>query len=119
MGINLHVCAGGRQMILSPSRRGPCGRLDVRLGPVLSSASSRTRKRKEARPMKILGKDCEVHPDVPEPLPFKKFMVYIGPAMMSIALGLGTSEPLLSPRLTAEFGTGWVGMMVLSPVFPP
>ena len=33
--------------------------------------------------MKILGKDCEVHPDVPEPLPFKKFMVYIGPAMMT------------------------------------
>jgi hypothetical protein len=67
--------------------------------------------------MKILGKPCEVHPEVPEPLPFRKFMVYIGPAMMSIALGLGTSELILYPRLTAEFGTGWVGMMVLSLIF--
>ena len=67
--------------------------------------------------MKILGKDCEVHPDVPEPLPFKKFMVYIGPVMMTTALGLGTSELILYPRLTAEFGTGWIGMMVLSLVF--
>jgi hypothetical protein len=67
--------------------------------------------------MKIRGEDCEVHPDVPEPLPLKKFMVYIGPAMMSIALGLGTSELILYPRLTAEFGTGWVGMMVLSLIF--
>jgi hypothetical protein len=67
--------------------------------------------------MKILGRACEVHPDVPEPLPLKKFMVYIGPAMMSIALGLGTSELILYPRLTAEFGTGWVGMMVLSLIF--
>jgi hypothetical protein len=67
--------------------------------------------------MKILGKDCDVHPDVPEPLPFKRFMVYIGPAMMTIALGLGTSELILYPRLTAEFGTGWVGMMVLSLIF--
>jgi hypothetical protein len=67
--------------------------------------------------MKILGKDCEVHSEVPEPLPFKKFMVYIGPAMMTIALGLGTSELILYPRLTAEFGTGWIGMMVLSLVF--
>lgn len=41
-------------------------------------------------------------------------MVYIGPAMMTIALGLGTSELILYPRLTAEFGTGWIGMMVLS-----
>ncbi len=67
--------------------------------------------------MKILGKDVEVHPEVPEPLSFKKFMVYIGPAMMTIALGLGTSELILYPRLTAEFGTGWVGMMVLSLIF--
>ena len=67
--------------------------------------------------MRILGKDCEVGPRVPEPLPFRKFMVYIGPAMMTIALGLGTNEQILSPRLTAEFGTGWIGMMVLSLVF--
>jgi hypothetical protein len=67
--------------------------------------------------MKVLGRAVEVHPDVPEPLPFRKFMVYIGPAMMTIALGLGTSELILYPRLTAEFGTGWIGMMVLSLVF--
>jgi len=67
--------------------------------------------------MKILGREVEVHPDVPAPLPFRKFMVYIGPAMMTIALGLGTSELILYPRLTAEFGTGWVGMMVLSLIF--
>jgi hypothetical protein len=67
--------------------------------------------------MKISGKDVEVHATVPAPLPFKKFMVYIGPAMMSVALGLGTSELILYPRLTAEFGTGWVGMMVLSLIF--
>lgn len=67
--------------------------------------------------MKLLGKDCEVDPNVPEPLPLKKFMVYIGPAMMTTALGLGTSELILYPRLTAEFGTGWIGMMVLSLVF--
>ncbi|MHB8093667.1 MAG: Nramp family divalent metal transporter [Candidatus Aminicenantales bacterium] len=67
--------------------------------------------------MKILGKEIETHPEVPAPLPFRKFMVYIGPAMMTIALGLGTSELILYPRLTAEFGTGWIGMMVLSLIF--
>jgi len=67
--------------------------------------------------MKVRGREVEVHSEVPQPLPFRKFMVYIGPAMMSIALGLGTSELILYPRLTAEFGTGWVGMMVLSLVF--
>lgn len=67
--------------------------------------------------MKVNGREVEVHCEVPQPLPFRKFMVYIGPAMMSIALGLGTSELILYPRLTAEFGTGWVGMMVLSLVF--
>jgi len=56
--------------------------------------------------MKIRGVECEVHPEAPAPLPFRKFMTYIGPAMMSIALGLGTSELILYPRLTAEFGTG-------------
>jgi hypothetical protein len=44
-------------------------------------------------------------------------MTYIGPAMMSIALGLGTSELILYPRLTAEFGTGWIGIMVLGLIF--
>jgi len=67
--------------------------------------------------MKIQGQDVETHPVVPEPLPLKKFMLYIGPCMMTIALGLGTSELILYPRLTAEFGTGWIGMMVLSLLF--
>lgn len=67
--------------------------------------------------MKIKGQEVETHPLVPQPLPFKKFMVYIGPCMMTIALGLGTSELILYPRLTAEFGTGWIGMMVLSLLF--
>lgn len=67
--------------------------------------------------MRILGKRVETYPSVPAPLPFKKFMVYIGPAMMTIALGLGTSELILYPRLTAEFGTGWIGLMVLSLIF--
>lgn len=67
--------------------------------------------------MKVLGHEVETNPEVPEPQPLRKFMVYIGPVMMSIALGLGTSELILYPRLTAEFGTGWVGMMVLSLLF--
>lgn len=67
--------------------------------------------------MKIKGQDVETHPVVPEPLPPKKFMLYVGPCMMSVALGLGTSELILYPRLTAEFGTGWIGMMVLSLLF--
>jgi len=67
--------------------------------------------------MKIRGRQVETHPQVPEPLPLKRFMVYIGPCMMTIALGLGTSELILYPRLTAEFGTGWIGMMVLSLLF--
>jgi len=67
--------------------------------------------------MKVFGQDVERHAVVPEPLPFRKFMVYIGPCMMSVALGLGTSELILYPRLTAEFGTGWVGLMLASLVF--
>lgn len=50
--------------------------------------------------------------EVPEPLPKKKFMVWIGPVMMTIALGLGTSEVILYPNLTARFGVGWLGLMV-------
>jgi hypothetical protein len=67
--------------------------------------------------MKVLRREVECQAEVPAPLPLRKFMVYIGPAMMSIALGLGTSELILYPRLTAEFGTGWIGMMVLSLIF--
>jgi len=53
-------------------------------------------------------------PEVPEPLPIKKFMVWIGPVMMTVALGLGTSEVILYPHLTARFGVGWLGLMVFA-----
>ncbi len=32
--------------------------------------------------------------------------------MMTVALGLGTSEVILYPNLTARFGVGWLGLMV-------
>jgi hypothetical protein len=67
--------------------------------------------------MRVGGQGVERHAVVPEPLPFRQFMVYVGPCMMSLALGLGTSELILYPRLTAEFGTGWVGLMLASLVF--
>ncbi|MEO0142752.1 MAG: Nramp family divalent metal transporter [candidate division WOR-3 bacterium] len=53
-------------------------------------------------------------PSVPEPPPSKEFMLYIGPVMMTVALGLGTSEVILYPHLTARFGVGWLGLMVLA-----
>ncbi len=52
------------------------------------------------------------HNEVPEPLSMKKFMIWIGPVMMTVALGLGTSEVILYPNLTARFGVGWLGLMV-------
>ncbi len=52
-------------------------------------------------------------PSVPEPAPKKRFMVWIGPVMLTIALGLGTSEVILYPHLTARFGAGWLGLMAL------
>ncbi|HET7294648.1 MAG TPA: Nramp family divalent metal transporter, partial [Vicinamibacteria bacterium] len=67
--------------------------------------------------MKVFGQEVESQGVVPEPLPLRRFMVYVGPVMMSVALGLGTSELILYPRLTAEFGTGWVGLMLASLVF--
>jgi len=39
-------------------------------------------------------------------------MFWIGPVMMTVALGLGTSEVILYPNLTARFGVGWLGLMV-------
>jgi hypothetical protein len=36
--------------------------------------------------MKILGQDVETHPEVPAPLPFRKFMVYIGPGRISVGV---------------------------------
>ena len=50
--------------------------------------------------------------EVPEPHSLKKFMIWIGPMMMTVALGLGTSEVILYPNLTARFGVGWLGLMV-------
>ncbi len=50
--------------------------------------------------------------EVPEPLPKRRFMLWIGPVMMTVALGLGTSEVILYPNLTARFGVGWMGLMV-------
>lgn len=38
-------------------------------------------------------------------------MLWIGPVMMTVALGLGTSEVILYPNLTARFGVGWLGLM--------
>jgi hypothetical protein len=54
---------------------------------------------------------------VPEPTPFKRFMLYVGPVATTLALGLGASEVILYPHLTARFGTGWIGMMVLALFF--
>ncbi len=34
--------------------------------------------------------------------------------MMTVALGLGTSEVILYPHLTSRFGVGWLGLMVLT-----
>lgn len=56
--------------------------------------------------------EIETKSEVPQPAPRKKFMVWIGPVMMTVALGLGTSEVILYPNLTARFGVGWLGLMV-------
>ncbi len=55
--------------------------------------------------------------DVPIPPSKKDFMVWIGPVMMTVALGLGTSEVILYPHLTSRFGVGWLGLMVLTLFF--
>jgi len=52
--------------------------------------------------------------DVPVPSSKKDFMVWIGPVMMTVALGLGTSEVILYPHLTSRFGVGWLGLMILT-----
>uniref|UniRef100_A0A7V0Z5J7 Divalent metal cation transporter n=1 Tax=candidate division WOR-3 bacterium TaxID=2052148 RepID=A0A7V0Z5J7_UNCW3 len=52
--------------------------------------------------------------DVPVPSAKKDFMVWIGPVMMTVALGLGTSEVILYPHLTSRFGVGWLGLMILT-----
>lgn len=57
------------------------------------------------------------YPEVPAPPPWRRFMLYFGPVIMSVALGLGTSEVILYPHLTVRFGTGWLGLMVLALVF--
>ncbi|MCX7995890.1 MAG: Nramp family divalent metal transporter [candidate division WOR-3 bacterium] len=53
-------------------------------------------------------------PEVPPPPSKKEFMLWIGPVMMTVALGLGTSEVILYPHLTSRFGVGWLGLMVLT-----
>jgi hypothetical protein len=52
--------------------------------------------------------------EVPEQPSRKNFMLWIGPVMMTVALGLGTSEVILYPHLTSRFGVGWLGLMVLT-----
>jgi hypothetical protein len=52
--------------------------------------------------------------EVPEPPSYKNFMLWVGPVMMTVALGLGTSEVILYPHLTSRFGVGWLGLMVLT-----
>lgn len=51
---------------------------------------------------------------VPPPPSKREFMLWIGPVMMTVALGLGTSEVILYPHLTSRFGVGWLGLMVLT-----
>ncbi|MCI0411402.1 Nramp family divalent metal transporter [bacterium] len=62
-------------------------------------------------------KNIEIKSEVPPPLAFKRFMVWIGPVMMALALGLGASEVILYPNLTARFGPGWFGLMLLTLFF--
>ena len=62
-------------------------------------------------------RDIEIKAEVPPPLPLRQFMVWIGPVMMALALGLGASEVILYPNLTARFGSGWFGLMVLTLFF--
>ncbi|RKX71008.1 hypothetical protein DRP53_03000 [candidate division WOR-3 bacterium] len=63
---------------------------------------------------KIGRREIRYQAEVPRPKPWKEFMLYIGPVMMTVALGLGTSEIILYPHLTARFGTGWLGLMVIA-----
>ncbi len=55
--------------------------------------------------------------EVPLPPSWRNFMWLFGPVIMSVALGLGTSEVILYPHLTVRFGTGWLGLMVLALFF--
>ncbi|MEO0107217.1 MAG: Nramp family divalent metal transporter [candidate division WOR-3 bacterium] len=64
--------------------------------------------------MKIGFLNINTKSDVPVPPSKKDFMVWIGPVMMTVALGLGTSEVILYPHLTSRFGVGWLGLMVLT-----
>ncbi|MEO0123858.1 MAG: Nramp family divalent metal transporter [candidate division WOR-3 bacterium] len=67
--------------------------------------------------MKIGFLNINTKSDVPVPPSKKDFMVWIGPVMMTVALGLGTSEVILYPHLTSRFGVGWLGLMVLTLFF--
>ncbi|MGQ9663880.1 MAG: Nramp family divalent metal transporter [bacterium] len=61
--------------------------------------------------------DIQIKDEVPEAPSRKDFMLWIGPVMMTVALGLGTSEVILYPHLTSRFGVGWLGLMVLTLFF--
>ncbi len=64
--------------------------------------------------LKIGCLGIETKPEVPVPPSKKNFMLWIGPVMMTVALGLGTSEVILYPHLTSRFGVGWLGLMVFT-----
>lgn len=55
--------------------------------------------------------------NIPKPESFKRFMLYCGPVLFTTAMGLGTSEVILYPHLTAKYGTGWLGWVVLALFF--
>lgn len=44
-------------------------------------------------------------------------MFYGGPVLFTTAMGLGTSEVILYPHLTARYGTGWLGLVILALFF--
>ncbi|MEW6026625.1 MAG: Nramp family divalent metal transporter [Planctomycetota bacterium] len=55
--------------------------------------------------------------NIPKPESFRRFMFYCGPVLFTTAMGLGTSEVILYPHLTAKYGTGWLGWIVLALFF--
>lgn len=61
--------------------------------------------------------NINIKPEVPIPPSKREFMLWIGPVMMTVALGLGTSEVILYPHLTSRFGVGWLGLMVFTLFF--
>lgn len=60
------------------------------------------------------AQDLPVGGVVPVPHSWRRFMLWVGPVMTTVALGLGASEVILYPHLTAKFGMGWLGLMVVT-----